>query len=718
METESLYKELEPDANEIMFGQKTPPDRPLTMKEESKRKKILLKLVDQKLKFKLVEMMRQQVDKQHKQETSTTNIPTVCHTINNYSQPSYGSNDYQSQSNWSHWSDSVQHTEEYWQQHYPDGSQASAYPSYYGTIVDKSWNSHQPNVHSNEQVNFRYAHQNVNPTRSLKRKHTQNPHLIHPSMVDARGPSNNQILTTNTDMHEGPNNKMIPASQSSLISINSTQKPPNTSTVIHPPTKNQQLAATPPVWNVPIPIPKIHHTAQPANSRAMAKTTSDGLKPRRRRRYGRGKNIHVKASAQAVDNVVLRDTFGPRCISTVASDAATDGNGLWNEISRMVGSIFRKESNQIEPLSAYEQKLQNRILIAISTNPDVLRSDKDVSQFLSRSKIEEMISKVKMILQQLKRSNAQVQNDFTQLRDNLIGDLKALNEKVNVANDTENVQLILTKINEVVGPFLLEDVDENARNNFVSHLVTNPRALETSEALTKPIPDKMNVMREIKSILDEHITVRPGKRFYIPIHRTIDVPFVVAVHDKSNKISDENLKLLLDALIARVESVVSQVKPKIIDPKYTDGTLVMVCANRKTFDLIKTTISGNIDGKWPGADLTVTPSKIQNPLARSELKTVRMKFAEPQFYHFNDLMVQLKIDNPNLLVRRWELREPPAGTVIDSTEEIYVGVDMESLGPIEQLNRVAVLLKSTVTFEVCYDDSERNYLPDHSLLKQ
>ncbi|KAG4074021.1 hypothetical protein HA402_014226 [Bradysia odoriphaga] len=705
METENLYKELEPDANEIMFGQKTLPDRPLTMKEESKRKKILLKLVDQKLKFKLVEMMRQQVDKQHKQETSATTIPTVCHAINNYSQPTYGSNGYQSQSNWSPWSDSgVQHAEGNWQQHYPDGSQASAYQLHYGTIVDKSWSSHQPNVQPNEQDHFRYAHQNVNPTMSLKRKHIQNPHLINPPMVDARGPSNNQILATNyADMRVGTNNKMIPASQSSLIPINCTQKPPNSSTVIHPLTKNHLLATT------NVPIPKIHQTAQRTNSNAMARTTSDGLKPRRRRRYGRGKNNHVKASAQTGDNVALRDTFGLQCISTVASDTTTDGNGLWNEISRLVSSIFRKESNQIEPLSAYEQKLQNRILIEISTNPDVLRSDKDVSQFLSRSKIEEMISKVKRILEQVKQSNAQVQNDFAQFRDNLIGDLKALHEKVNVANDTENVQLIQTKINEVVGPFLLADVDENARNNFVSKLVINPRSLETSEALTKPIPDKMNVMREIKRILDEHMTVRPGKRFYIPIHRTIDVPFVVAVHEKSNKMSEENLKILLDALIAKVDSVVSLLKPKIIDPKCADGTLVMVCANRKTFDLIKTTISGNFDGKWTGADLTVTPAQIQNPLARSELKTVRMKFTEPQFYHFNDLMVQLKIDNPSLLVRRWELREPPAGKVIDPTEEIYVGVDMESLGPIEQLNRVAVLLKSTVTFELHkYDWSDLN----------
>lgn len=335
---------------------------------------------------------------------------------------------------------------------------------------------------------------------------------------------------------------------------------------------------------------------------------------------------------------------------------------------------------------------------------------------MSRIKIEEIISKVLRILQQVKQSNAQIQNDFAQRRNALIGDLKTMNEEVNVASEMENLQLIRAKINEVIGPFVSVDMDEAARNKFVSQLMTNPRELETNEAVTKPIPDKVQVMRDIKHILDENMLVRPGKRFYLPIHRTIDVPFAVTIRDNSNQMPEENLKILLDALIAKTDSVVSLIKPKIVDPKFIDGTLVMVCANRKTFDLIKVTISGNFSGKWTGADLIVSPVQIKNPLSRSELKTVLMKFADPQFCHFNDLMIQLKIDNPSFLSRRWELHEPPVGKVIESTEGLYVGVDMESLGPIEQLNRVAVLFKSTVTFEICYDDSERNFLPDHSLL--
>lgn len=55
-----LYSQFEPDANEAVFGQRTAPDRPLTDKEVSQRKRIILKLVDQKLKFDLIALMRQQ----------------------------------------------------------------------------------------------------------------------------------------------------------------------------------------------------------------------------------------------------------------------------------------------------------------------------------------------------------------------------------------------------------------------------------------------------------------------------------------------------------------------------------------------------------------------------------------------------------------------------------------------------------------------------------
>lgn len=390
-------------------------------------------------------------------------------------------------------------------------------------------------------------------------------------------------------------------------------------------------------------------------------------------------------------------------------------------MNRLVASLFRNEVNQLEPLSAHEQKAQHQIMINMSTSPDTLRSEKLVSQLVTGIQLEQIISKAKVILYQLKRSNARVQFEFSELRENLIRQSKALTEDVVAVNENENLQLIQLKISDVIEPLLSvhdsSKFDENERKKLISTLVINPRVFEnyTETMGEENRANKIDAMRRIKNILDEYMTVRPGKRFYIPMRRFIDVPFVVAVNDKSSLMSEENATSLRNALIRSADSVISQIKPKIIDPKFSDGSLVLICANRKTFDLIKSTISNDFNGKWYGADLTVTALAVKNPISRSGLKTVLLTFTEPQFFHFNHLMEQLKLDNPSLLVRRWELQQPPDGKLIDATECIYVGVDIESLGVLEQMSRVAVLLKSTVTFDISYDENEPNFLPNLTL---
>lgn len=69
----NMYTDFEPEANEIMFGQRTLPNRPLTDKELSRRKRLMLKLLDQKLKFDLIELMA----RQQKEMNIESPIPTV-----------------------------------------------------------------------------------------------------------------------------------------------------------------------------------------------------------------------------------------------------------------------------------------------------------------------------------------------------------------------------------------------------------------------------------------------------------------------------------------------------------------------------------------------------------------------------------------------------------------------------------------------------------------
>ncbi len=106
-----LYIQFEPEANEVVFGQRTAPDRPLSAKELSLRKKIILKLIDQQLKFELIELMTRKKEQEqtiaisshgHSSSTSTdasshsttaSTIPSNHHGYQNPNQQAeFGSN--------------------------------------------------------------------------------------------------------------------------------------------------------------------------------------------------------------------------------------------------------------------------------------------------------------------------------------------------------------------------------------------------------------------------------------------------------------------------------------------------------------------------------------------------------------------------------------------------------------------------------------------------
>lgn len=194
--------------------------------------------------------------------------------------------------------------------------------------------------------------------------------------------------------------------------------------------------------------------------------------------------------------------------------------------------------------------------------------------------------------------------------------------------------------------------------------------------------------------------VRLPKRFCLPFDRFIDVPFVVNLYDKSGKISEayaNDLTRVLQQLI-NISKLVP--KPKIRDIKLHDGQLMIVCINMMTFYWLEKTISTR---------LGVTVRPVKNVITRNELKTICVKFEIPQFLHFNYMMEQLKAENPRLRTQRWELRSQQSKIFVDSTKCVYVGVDVESLVVLEDMNRVGTLRGSSVNFEISYSDDEGNF---------
>lgn len=171
VDNENLLKEFEPDANEIMFGQKTLPDRPLTHNEALKRKKIILKLVDQKLKFKLIEMMGKVANKQNKStERAESHVPiiTTVNSVDSQSTPYPNvSTTYQSTPSWAPYYNSAQYSEGNWQ---------SSYPQQYGSVVEPSWNGWVSYQGHSYQHGIQPYNQNWNTNHSFK----QNTNLLCP----------------------------------------------------------------------------------------------------------------------------------------------------------------------------------------------------------------------------------------------------------------------------------------------------------------------------------------------------------------------------------------------------------------------------------------------------------------------------------------------------------------------------------------------------------
>lgn len=155
------YIEFEPEANEIMFGRQ--PDRPLTEKELSKRRKIILKLVDHKLKIELMDLMSNS-----KQQTHSS---TMASNLNNndYNQHGYSSNVYGSvPSIGFHGQDQFGNL---WKPAYSHIQQ-------YEVPVNAAWLQGGHNIQPKLQFSEQYQHTTTGPLFHPNRKE---PNLINPS---------------------------------------------------------------------------------------------------------------------------------------------------------------------------------------------------------------------------------------------------------------------------------------------------------------------------------------------------------------------------------------------------------------------------------------------------------------------------------------------------------------------------------------------------------
>lgn len=293
------------------------------------------------------------------------------------------------------------------------------------------------------------------------------------------------------------------------------------------------------------------------------------------------------------------------------------------------------------------------------------------------------------------------QESFHESQRTLIEDLKKWISHHEIVGATQHFRGQHSKIARLISPFLC--AGENV-NNLTQELIKNPYAFLSNEAVKNRIVAKgesvSNIMKNIKVILDQFIPVRLAKKFHVPADRFIDVPFVVTLFNRSSKMTAHAAGELTQVLNDSINCIKVQ-KPSLRDIKFKDGALEILCINSKSFDWLKNTLSN---------DLGVDICPVKNAIPYDQLKTICIKFHVPQYFHFNHLMEQLRMDNPRLLTKRWELRSPPQSeNTFDSTKCVYVGVDVDSLINLEEINRIGTLRDSSVYFEISYADDEDNF---------
>lgn len=184
------YTEFEPEANEIMFGQKTLPDRSLTDPEKSERKKIILKLFDQKLKFELIDLLSQQQKK-----ASTPNVLIDSDTVADSIPPNNlysGATDYRQQN-------SQPQSQNYWKPQFQTHWQPLTYPEHYTMHPSTSWANPVHNFQSNSQ------HWQLHQKPSYNRSQIHhNANFYHPSTISSNSTvlasrSNNIVINISSD---------------------------------------------------------------------------------------------------------------------------------------------------------------------------------------------------------------------------------------------------------------------------------------------------------------------------------------------------------------------------------------------------------------------------------------------------------------------------------------------------------------------------------------
>lgn len=416
----------------------------------------------------------------------------------------------------------------------------------------------------------------------------------------------------------------------------------------------------------------------------------------------------IKTNYAAANTIKVEDTIdfttnGGVGDSCSAKTAIRSVSTEWTSLNQLVTDLFRNKSNNWASLSDSDLQLKNRILMIMSVDPNAIRSqscNEILMQRFGDKKFDGLIYQSNIVLRNLSRTDPENQASFFKSQNVLIENVRKRSSQQETVNTTQKFSGPHSKIASIISPFMCPGQNHN---DCIENLIMNPYSLLSNDAVKKQIVAKgqsvQGIMKSIKIALEESIKVRLPKKFHVPSDQFIDVPFVVKLFNRTEKMTKASAIELNRVLIDSINCMKVK-KPSLRNIQFKDGVLEILCINTMSFDWLKNTLSNHL-----GVDIR----PVKNPIRYHQLKTICLKFHAPQYFHFNNLMEQLRVENPRLLTKRWELRSVQSKDATDSTKCVYVGVDVDSLIVLEQMNRVGTLRGSPVNFEISYEDTEENF---------
>lgn len=372
----------------------------------------------------------------------------------------------------------------------------------------------------------------------------------------------------------------------------------------------------------------------------------------------------------------------------------------WSQLSVYVTKLVQSTLEKFEKMSRADVKRRDELLVQMSRDPDAVRADTKFTDNIDKAILNEVIEKCKEVVASVK-SNADkiVVEEFERQRTRLINILKSK------APPTSAHDQILSRISSIFKKGQ-EKLPAKERDLLIEALLKDPESLRTNTKIVERIGDKLAVddfiadVKKILSQLDPSRTKGP-KKFHISSSKVIDIPFVVKIEDASDGLNDKTKTVLLKALRDMITEIENPPKPKLLQQRYIDKRVEVVCANLLTFEWLKRAIVSDFKDKWIGADLKIERVPVETKIPRDKLKFVDVVFKDSRAtLPFDDIVKEIKKENSKLYPDRWEL-QAACGKNGDYKKKT-VGIDIESLAALEQMNRFARLGRSLIYFDILY----------------